>query len=68
MQTARNISKSPRVYINGGFRLLVILPFIITGDLKGERLLWTAMVVLTKVCMFIKEIAKGITLSNNVVT
>ena len=38
-QTTRNISKTLHVYISGGFKLLLILSFIIASNLKGELLL-----------------------------
>ena len=41
-----------RLFVNGGFKLLVILPFIIVDDLKGELLVWTTTVILTKVLNF----------------
>ena len=38
-QGMRNILKALNVCINGDFRLLVILPFMITGDFKRGLLL-----------------------------
>ena len=51
-QKTKNILKVLHICINGGFKLLVILPFIIANDLKGELLLWTATVILIKVFSF----------------
>ena len=48
-----------------GFKLLVDLPFIIADEFKGQLLLWTTNVILTKVLSFSYEIGKAITLSNN---
>ena len=44
--------KALHACINSGFKLLVILPFIVADNLKGELLLRTTKVVLTKVCSF----------------
>ena len=59
-QRTRNILKVHHVCINGGFKLLVILPYIIVDDLNGELFLWTTTVVLMEVCSV--EIAKAIIL------
>ena len=61
---------SKGLFVNGDFKLLVNvnlvkLPFIIGGDLKGDLLLSTITVILTKVCSSSEEIAKAVTLSNN---
>ena len=64
-QRSRNILKALHGCSNSGFKLLVILPFIIANNLKGELLLWTTTVVLTKVGSFTYKIRKTITLSNN---
>ena len=61
----RNILNALYVCINGGFKLLVILVFIISNGLKGEVLFWTTTLVFTKVCSFSWEIAKAIKLSKN---
>ena len=37
-QRTRNILKSLHVYINSSFKLLVILPFVVANNLKGELL------------------------------
>ena len=51
-QRTRNMLKALHGCSNSGFKLSVILPFIIADDLKGGLLLWITTVVLTKVCSF----------------
>ena len=45
-QITREVSNTFHVCINGGFKLLLLLLFIICDNLKGELLLWTTTVVL----------------------
>ena len=42
-----NILKALYLCSNGDFKLLVVLPFIIAGDLKAGIFLWITTVVLT---------------------
>ena len=50
---------SKGVFVNGGFKMLVVLPILIAEDLKGEILLWTATtVILTKFWNLVKKLQK----------
>ena len=49
---------SEGLFVNGGFKLLAILTFIIADDLYGELLLWTTTVISTKALILVKKLQK----------